>query len=154
MTANLQMNQDNNDRLLKGLLVLLVLALIWLCTSCSCEFHARKVKKKCGTITDTLRIFDTLITKEIHTDTLFKHTVKRDTIVLSKDKLLIKYFYNSHDSTVYIQGKCLTDTIVKVIKVPYEKQSIMLNYFPSWVKWLSLILVITIIVLALLKKVL
>jgi hypothetical protein len=145
---------DNNDRFLKGLIVLLVLALIWLCTSCSCDFHARKIKKKCGTITDTLVLRDTVITKELHTDTLFKHSVRRDTIVLKQDKLLVKYFYNSHDSTVYIQGKCLTDTIIKVIKVPYEKTVITLDYFPSWVKWLGIILVIAIIVLALLKKVL
>lgn len=102
---------------------------------------------------DTLTLHDTVITKELHTDTVFKY-YQRDTVVVREGKLVMKYFYNSHDSTVYLQGKSISDTIVKVIKVPYEKQSIMLNYFPKWVKWLSLILVITIIVLALLKKVL
>ena len=120
------------------LFVLLALALIWLVftlSSCSCDYHARKVKKKCGTITDTLVLKDTTFITEVSTDTVFKHSVRRDTLVLKQDKLLVKYFYNSHDSTVYIQGKCLTDTIIKVLRIPYEKTVVTVDYFPTWIKW-------------------
>jgi hypothetical protein len=47
-------------------------------------------------------------------DTIFNYLVK-DTVIIREGGLTMKYFYNTHDSTVYLSGKC--DTIY----IPYTK---------------------------------
>jgi hypothetical protein len=54
---------------------------------------------------------DTVVTDSVVTDTIFKHNLVRDTLTLHKDKLTVKYFYNTTDSTVYLWGKCDSDTV-------------------------------------------
>ena len=70
---------------------------------------------------DTVTIRDTFITKEVSKDTVFNLSNSRDTVVIKQDKLTIKHFYNRQTDSVYLQGKCDADTVVKVIKVPYDK---------------------------------
>ena len=95
--------------------------------SCSCNYHIKKVKAKCGYSSDTVYRVDTMFTKEVSTDTVFKYYTK-DTVVIKEGKLTVKYFYNTHDSTVFLQGKCDADTVYK--KVPF----IVNKYRESWVK--------------------
>lgn len=96
--------------------------------SCGCNYHLKKVQSKCGFTTkvDTLTLHDTIKTERTIKDTLFKHT--KDTVVLKQNNLTVKYFYNTKDSTIYLQGKC--DTIIKVItkKIPVSTT----NYNPNF----------------------
>jgi len=145
---------DNNDKWIRFLLVCLILSLIWLVTSCSCTYHAKQIKKKCGVVTDTLRITDTVITKEVSVDTVFKLNQIKDTLIIFKDKVKMKFYYNTKDSTIYVQSKCLSDTIIKTISVPFEKYVFKLDFLPSWLKWLSLVLLCLFVLGFVYKKVL
>lgn len=126
-----------------GLVIVALLAI--LLTSCGCNYHLKKVQSKCGytTKTDTLTLHDTITTERTIKDTLFKYS--KDTVVLKQNNLTVKYFYNTKDSTIYLQGKC--DTIVKVItrKVPIVTSVYKPNFWESN-KWFILILLIGVIV--------
>ena len=100
-------------------------------SSCSCEFYIKRVKAKCGYSSDTILRIDTVITKDVSTDTVFKYYTK-DTVVIREGKLTVKYFYNSHDSTVFLQGKCDADTVIRKIPVIVNK------YKTSWYESKSL----------------
>ncbi len=119
--------------------------------SCGCNYHMNKVKSKCGFTTkvDTLTLHDTITTERTIKDTLFKHT--KDTVVLKQNNLTVKYFYNTKDSTIYLQGKC--DTVIKVItkKIPMNTTSYNPNFWDSN-KWLFLILFIGILAVYVLKR--
>lgn len=56
-------------------------------------------------------IIDTIHVEKAEKDTVFKNSVVRDTVYLKENKLTVKYFYNNHDSTVYLSGKCDSDTL-------------------------------------------
>ncbi len=82
--------------------------------------------------TDSLVIHDTvkLTVPEVVHDTVitehFFHEITRDTLVLQKDRLTVKIFHDTIKNNVYINGKCDTVTIEKIVerKVPikyYEK---------------------------------
>lgn len=97
--------------------------------SCGCNYHLKKVQSKCGFTTkvDTLTLHDTIKTERTIKDTLFKHT--KDTVVLKQNNLTVKYFYNTKDSTIYLQGKC--DTIIKIItkKIPVSTTNYNTNFW-------------------------
>ena len=98
---------------------MIILALV-VFYGCSCDYHLSRAKKKClnTSLSDTVRIHDTLYTKEVQRDTTFFYKTK-DSVIVREGKLVLKYFYNSHDSTVYLKGECLPDTVF------YEKQVIV-----------------------------
>ena len=67
---------------------------------------------------DTVIVRDTFYTPEVHvTDTFV--TQQYDTIEIIKDKLEIKII-KSND-TIRVSGACKSDTIVRVVSVPFEK---------------------------------
>jgi hypothetical protein len=116
-------------------------------TSCNCSYHIKKVKAKCGYSSDTVYRVDTMFTKEVSTDTIFKYYTK-DTVVIKEGKLKVKYFYNTHDSTVFLQGKCDADTVYK--KVPF----IVNNYKANWFEensWLVKLILFAIVIFLLFK---
>lgn len=111
-----------------GLLSLLILVIL---SSCSLEKRIehrlrraeRKIEKltikypsilKKDTLHDTIEVYTPLV----QYDTSFIDT-NRDTIFINKDRLSIKYIRVG--DTTFIQGECKSDTIIKTIKVPYEK---------------------------------
>lgn len=113
------------------------LIFLFILSSCSCNWHLDKAAKKCGShvIRDTIHIRDTVIIKSDLKDTIFKHThFYHDTTILREGRLTVKYFYNTHDSTVYLAGKCAADTVYKTIKVPYDKIVLETNWFDKF-KW-------------------
>lgn len=135
-----------------SILFLLVLGLL---DSCTCNYHAKRVKKKCGStvIQDTLYIHDTTITESVQHDTIFR-VFQKDTVIIKEGKLTVKYFYNNHDSTVYLKGKCDPDTIYKEIKAPYEKTIYEVDKWAEW-KWpitLGLVSLLALLFLLLIKK--
>jgi hypothetical protein len=96
------------ERLLKITTIILILSYL-LVAMCSCgRKHWTNRGEKKGWIETKI---DTIVTDSVVTDTIFKHNLVRDTLTLHKDKLTVKYFFNTHDSTVYLWGKCDSDTV-------------------------------------------
>ena len=60
---------------------------------------------------DTIHVTDTIITQGVKKDSSF-YFYQKDTIVIKKDNLIMKYFFN-RDSTIYLSGEIKTDTIYK-----------------------------------------
>ena len=118
---------------------------IVLLSSCSCQFYQRKLDKKCPKVQDTIIVHDTLITSNVTTDTIFKY-FQRDTVIVREGKLTMKYFYNSHDSTVYLNGRCAPDTIIREIRVPYEQNRVEVDYWPGWAKWVVITLLLLLVI--------
>jgi len=135
------------------LLISLIVAMILIIalSGCSCDYHYKRLSKKCDLKKDTLVVYVTEITKSVTKDTVFKY-YSRDTVVVREGKLTMKYFYNSHDSTVYLNGKCAPDTIIREIRVPYDYVQPNVDYFPGWLKWSVITLLLLIIVGFVLKK--
>ena len=128
------------------------LVILLFLSSCSCDWHLQRAEAKCGKLSnDTITVHDTIITKMVTSDTVFKYFVK-DSVIVREGKLVMKYYYNSHDSTVYLQGKCISDTIVKEIKVPYEKTIVKVDFFPDWLKWVGGIIGVLFVLLIIYKK--
>lgn len=98
---------------MKALTILLLTILAY---SCTCERKLDKVLKKCPEllVNDTIKIRDTIAINGVQKDTVFNYLVK-DTVIIREGGLTMKYFYNTHDSTIYLSGKC--DTIY----IPYTK---------------------------------
>lgn len=123
------------------------ICLIYLLSGCSCEALQKRLERKCGQINyDTLIVKDTIVTNTIKRDTVFKYYT-RDTVVVREGRLVMKYFYNSHDSTVYLNGNCKGDTIYIEKKVPYKKTVVKIDYFPKWLMWVVIVLAIVAILL-------
>lgn len=78
--------------------------------SCTCSYHIKKAKSKCGLETETITVHDTVTFPEVRTDSVFFYNQK-DTVLIQRGNLEIKYFY-SHDS-VFIDGRCKEKIIVK-----------------------------------------
>jgi hypothetical protein len=98
----------------KYVLIALVAVLIALMlNSCGCNYHIKKVQKKCNykVTTDTIYYRDTIVSKEVRLDTI-RYAPLHDTIYIQKDRLKIKYVSLPGDS-VFIQGICEADTIYK-----------------------------------------
>jgi len=94
----------------KYIIWILIFGLI-LSTSCTpSQRVARLVKKYNLEKRDTVRVTDTIITLGVSKDTTI-HFYQRDTVRIERGNLVMKYFYNTHDSTVYLQGECKGDTI-------------------------------------------
>lgn len=66
---------------------------------------------------DTVFIKDTIITKEVKSDTAFFYLI--DSIIVTNEKLEIKYIKNN--DTIYLSGKCKSDTIYYTNEVLVEK---------------------------------
>ena len=135
--------------MVKKIIILIVTLML---SSCGCNYHLKKVEKKCGysTSTEVVTFHDTIYTERVVKDTIFSFTNSSDTVILKQDNLQIKYYYNTHDSTVYIKGECKTDTIYKdrVVTInnkTYEwslKEAIKSNLL-----WIGLLLFIVLILL-------
>jgi hypothetical protein len=127
--------------------IALLLLYIFLCLfGCSPERRmSRLVKKHPELLTkDTLRITDTLITKGTLIDSTFYFT--GDTIYIHDSILTIKYFYNNETQKHYIEGKVKPDTIIKEIKIPYDRVVVKnLNWWQENKDWIILVLPILVV---------
>lgn len=102
-----------------GLLLVALLA-----GSCSASWHLRKAQIKDPSLfnTNTVRVVDTITVEVPKLQAVFKY--KHDTVRITKDSVRIKYFYNTKDSTVFVEADCpdnkvVTNTVTntKTIKV-------------------------------------
>jgi len=149
MAIAVQPNQSNPNHLL--FIAILLAILFFILNSCTCDYHLRKAKSKCGytTKTDTIYRNDTTFINRVTKDTVFNY-YSRDTVVIKEGRLTMKYFYNNHDSTVYLKGQCDTVFIVKPIPIQVNTTEIKQSWL-SYLKWFGLILGL-VITLLLIKK--
>lgn len=108
---------DPHKWFVKFLILICLIILAIVATSCSCEWHLSKAKSKCNKtlLSDTLIVHDTIITDGVRFDTTF-HYLQKDTLIIRRENLVMKYFIR--DSTVFWDGQCLPDTVF------YEKHFI------------------------------
>ena len=131
------------------LFVSLVTLAIFL-NSCDCSYHMARVKKKCNQsfLSDTTIVRDTIYSTSVKKDSLFFFNQK-DTVVIREGKLVMKYFYN--DSTVYLKGECLTDTIYRdkiiVTNSTEFKEDPLVKY-----RWWFIGLFLVLLIIAILRK--
>jgi hypothetical protein len=99
------------SRILLALITFLLLSMLM--TSCYTKKQA--INKFChqDSVRVEIRIVDTVIVKEIKADTIF--SINIDSVFIQKDKLQIKYLRKN--DTIYLEGKCEADTIIKEIPV-------------------------------------
>lgn len=96
------------------------LVIILLLLSCTPEQRLSRLLKRYPRLkNDTLNINDTIITKSSHTDSTF--VFNGDTVRIYNDRQEIKYYYNTTNNKSYISSTVKPDTIVKELKVPYER---------------------------------
>jgi len=95
------------------------------CTTRICKIE--RAEKKISKLTekypelldkDTIILKDTITINDIIADTSFIDTPTTDTIIITKDKLTIRYIKT--DSIIYLEGNCEGDTIYITNEVPVE----------------------------------
>lgn len=96
---------------------LLIIITALLAFSCTCEQKLNRLVKKCPSLIkgDTITIHDTIVVNGVQKDTIF-HYLQKDTVIIKEGGLTMRYYYNTHDSTIYLSGKC--DTVF--VPVKYE----------------------------------
>ena len=100
----------------------LKLILILICiTSCSPQKKLQRLVKKNPELirVDTIHHYDTIqhVTEKVHLDTVMSHFSHfKDTLIINKDNLTVKTFYNYTTDSIYIFGECKEDTLY----IPYE----------------------------------
>ena len=125
--------------------------------SCACDYHMAKIRKKCPHVLekDTVLVHDTIRISKVTKDTVFKFDyIQKDTVIIKEGRLTMKYFYNTKDSTVYLNGKCDTIKIIREIPVPIEKTIFKYDFLNSnkFILAISMLLAILILVAYLFKK--
>jgi hypothetical protein len=120
---------------------LTILLLTLLLHSCSCEYRLKQVKRKCGFTTDTVYKTLEVIVPKVQKDTIFHFShSQKDTVIIKEGRLTMRYFYNTHDSTVYLSGKCDTVKIIKKIPQVINKyHSRAINW--NWLLFIALLLI-------------
>ena len=131
--------------MLKYLFILIMSVLV---TSCACDYHMGKIRKKCPSILekDTIRVHDTIRIASVQRDTVFNY-LQKDTVIIKEGRLTMKYFYNTTDSTVYLSGKCDTIRVVREIQVPVEKTVFKYDFLNSNKFLFSIILLLLCLIL-------
>lgn len=136
---------------MKKILLLIIPILL---VSCSPTARlARLVKKHPELVkSDTIFKADTTILEAVKTDTAFVNQITKDTIRITKDNLIIKYF--NRGDTVFLSGEVKADTIVKLIPVKINSVNpIETKSNTDW--WVIIVIIIgMIIILLLIKKIL
>ena len=144
-----------NDLLIRTILVIASLAVLVSINSCACDYHMKRMRKKCDYVLqkDTVRVKDTVYVPSVQTDTIFKY-YQKDTVIIREGKLTMKYYYNNHDSTVYLSGKCDTLNIIREVPVVVEKEVFKYDFLASNRIFyiLGLLLAILILIAYLFKK--
>jgi hypothetical protein len=125
---------------------LIILSSLLILSACSSNFHLKRAEhhlKKAqlkGAVieADTVYIKKTVFVPEVKTDTVF-HSEEGDTVFISKDRLKIKYVRLPGDS-VFIEGKCESDTVVVKVPVTITKTIKPNKGFWFYFPWLLFVL--------------
>lgn len=107
--------------------------------------------------TDSIKVIDTLLIEAVRHDTTFIDAT--DTVIIEKDRLKVKYFRDTLTNTVYLEGECKADTVIKEILVPVEhyiyKESLLekIGVKRTWQKILFWIFIVVAFSIALWAKI-
>jgi hypothetical protein len=71
------------------------------------------------TVADTLRVRDTIAVPVVKTDSFIDLRQMTDTVVIEKERLSVKLF--KQRDTLYVEGECKADTIIRERLIPVEK---------------------------------
>jgi hypothetical protein len=131
----------------------LILISTLILSSCSCEYHYnRAIYGKClKVVRDTIKVIDTIRISEVKHDTAFNFSSSKDTVVIDKGRLTMKYYYSN--DTVYLSGKCKDSVIIREVQVPIDNQVKVEQV--GWDKmlfWVLLGVVFTLLIVIWLRK--
>ena len=116
-----------------------ILLLIFILFGCSAQKKINRLIDKYPDLTyDTIHHADTFIIDRISYDTSYALTL--DTVVIEKDRLRIKTVVRN--DSIFIQGEVIADTIIKEVRIPYEK--VVIQELTLWQKhriWLIPLLI-------------
>lgn len=145
---------------------LISLTLITLSIGCSSNYHLKQSKRHYSKAIekgykpsiDTVFVSDTVFIHQVKHDSVF-HDVG-DTIIIEKDRLKIKYVRNIITDSVFIEGICEADTIIKEIPIMVqEKIYIETSIYDNlgldtwWKKAISLLLILLMAILIIWRKI-
>jgi len=90
-------------------------------TACSPQTRLNRLMARHPELTtvDTLCLRDTLRIPEAKAETVLNLALMRDTVYLQKDRLEVSI--QRHRDTLYVRGRCRSDTIIFTRKVPVVK---------------------------------
>lgn len=112
---------------------------LFLITSCSPEKRLHRIAQKYDLIkVDTLVVRDSVFIPSIEADTALIWSQLTDTITIERERLKIKIL-RSHD-TLKVFGECKGDTIIRIVKVPYEKIVISETFADKYGQFLIILL--------------
>lgn len=122
----------------------------------SCKAYKERIlAKHCKQ--DTIVRIDTTFIESVKYDTAFVDHYMTDTLVLTKDRLIIRYI--KKDSLIYLSGECLPDTIIKTIRIPYKVPQPILSKWDKikitigrYLKIIGLLAILVVLILLLIKK--
>ena len=122
----------------------IIFSLLLLLTLISCSPKARftrLVEKHPYLLTiDSVEVVDTvrLTVEKVEHDTVFSQhfwtEIRKDTLVIEKERLRIEIYHDTIHDSVYISGKCDTITVEKIIE-----RKIPVKYYEKTPKWKQLI---------------
>lgn len=113
--------------------LILFLAVLTGLYSCSCNYHIRKVKSKCGYDSDTVTIHDTVVIESTKLDTVISlREMWHDTVVIVKGKDTYHFFYDTVKRSLEFSHNR------QPILVPFVKKQVVNKYVeknktPIWV---------------------
>jgi hypothetical protein len=93
---------------------------------------------------DTLVVRDTIKIDNVKHDTSFHFNSTKDTIVIDKGRLQMKYYYSN--DTVFLSGNCKDSVIIREIRVPIDKTIKVEKYLSDWA-WLVIGLVFILLIM-------
>jgi hypothetical protein len=100
--------------------ILLMTVLLMVCSCSPARRLERLIERHPELVTsDTARVNDTVITRDISTDTALLLTALPAGVIIQKDRLEIAL--NKVHDTLFLRGRCKPDTIIRKITVPYER---------------------------------
>lgn len=115
--------------------------------SCGQKSWSKRGYRKGWIKSDT--IINTIYIKESKSDTIFKNHIVRDTVIIKDNKLTVRYFYNTKDSTVYLDGKCDPDTIRVPVIINAVQEIEQTKWQKFWTEFKDMILYLLIALLVL-----
>lgn len=118
---------------------LIILLSLFIITSCNPEKRLHRIAQKYDLIkVDTLVVRDSVFIPSIEADTALIWSQLTDTITIERERLKIKIL-RSHD-TLKVFGECKGDTIIRIVKVPYEKIVISETFADKYGQFLIILL--------------
>jgi hypothetical protein len=106
-----------------------------LLASCYTPKRCARVLYKCGILTDTVEVWDSIRIERVITDTLLRWDSLRlhDTVTIEQDRVRVK-IVRLPGERLFVQGEC-KDTVIRYVRqvVNAVKRE---RYIPRWLWWL------------------